>query len=526
MKQMYYLFLFVVLLNIFISPIQAQVIQPIPDLKFTKNSADTGPIIKRTDIYDCQPSAMSENQQWKIWDCGFDNTDNAGDAVIYSKFSDQGQRLTIPTAVLKKGTIPSAPDSQFACSPSVVKFDNTNIDLDGPNGNLTNPGDELYLMYYECAPVFYNKCDGSQDSTNNNTVTCNPGLSTYKETGSFTQICLAASNDGINWHKYNNSLFTAPNWLHYGNLQDPATPLIKVNPAVANNCGFSESDLTATGKYRIYLQSDKCVGNLSGNYGTGHPTAYVKNYSDHLKQIWLWYIDTKGDWGNRKIYLTKSWDGFNFETPIETNLKYVSDIRYYPNNFNGHQGIYIGLSAISNNYFVYSYDGVTWIQPNYDDAWWYGRFVLNKTDAEARDYAKQQITAFLVGGAKIGDVRPNNLCVAPGASSMLADKYGNISSLANLNIFSNEGYMGKLDGCTSANGCKCYNQAEDISRGSTWGIYKLNGSFTAGDLTPIFNLSDLRESILNYLSDQNSAFQNADLQLNALDIGRIIKHLQ
>ena len=491
--------------------VYAQVQQPIPDFTFSKTSSSINPDIKRTDIYDYQPSAMIEKDgTWTVWDCGQEAAGTGRDAIVRTKFNAQGTRISDQTVVMKANSNDiGAADSQHDCAPTVVRHAHQYVDLDGPTGNVTQAGDELYVMYYECAPNFYNKCDGSAASTNNGTVICNPNL---VNTAGFSQICAAASTEGVNWHKYNDTVFHGPEWLHYGSLTDPPTPVIKVGSEIKNNCGFSEEDLQVTGKYRIYLQSDLCAGNPSGNYGVGQPSAWTKVYPDGTKQVWLWYMATRGSWNNRKVFLAKSWDGMHFEAPEETNLKYNPEVRYYPGTFAGHTSVFIATTTFGNNYLLYSDDGITWTQPLYEDAWWWALHIRNPnmTDADARIYASQQISRFEMGMSQ------DALCTAPGSSGLLADTYGNLNSISNVTMFSNEGYMGSsLDGCTATNGCTCYSPLEDQSRGSTWGLYMVKGNLipkSTPSSTPIPTPTPFN---CNRCSSQNGCERTQFLSLTA-----------
>ena len=52
-----------------------------------------------------------------------------------------------------------------------------------------------------------------------------------------------------------------------------------------------------------------------------------------------------------------------------------------------------------------------------------------------------------------------------------------------LKFFRQKVKEGRMDGCTNAPSCVCYDQREDYSRGSTWDIYMLTGRlFLVGDL--------------------------------------------
>jgi hypothetical protein len=419
-----------------------------PDFRFNVEFRADWVFVKRDGVYDYQPSVI-DDQGWKIWDCGQESKEVGRDAIVLTRIDETGGLAFGPEVVFKSnhGDLSSA-DSLHACSPTVVKHQHPNVD----------DGGEYYFMYYECAAKFFNKCDGSENSTNNGSVNCDPN---YFD-GVFTEICLAISKDGHSWKKYNQE-------FGFGDERTPVTSIIKVSQPIRDDCGFSYQDLAKTGMYKAYLQYEGCTGDRMGNYGSGQPMAIIKDTSDG-KQVWLYYIDTKGEWNKRNIYLVKSYDGVNFGKPIKTNLTNIPSIKTYKK-----QGkeLFVGVVAIYDaNYLVYSYDGINWIFPDFDDRWHYYRFTENLSSDEAWEQAALDFEDF-----KIGMVNQTGMCITPGKPGLMGNKYGQLNSTDDLHVFSGEGKMGSA--MENDYLPDCYSEKEVENRGSTWGIYVLKGDLIA-----------------------------------------------
>ncbi len=178
--------------------------------------------------------------------------------------------------------------------------------------------------------------------------------------------------------------------------------------------------------------------NFINNYGVGHPSALVMN-GDAAKRIWLFYFDSKGDWSQRGVFLAKSRDGFHFEQPVKTNLPNDASVKYYDGPFGAWNHVFVATTVIGKgNGFLISNDGIHWIPE---------RSMIN-----------------------IGDAVSGH-CAAPGPGTLVGDPGGRIASMK-VSLLSAEGFYGKRE-----NGDKmgCYSGDEDVSRGSTWKIYLLQG---------------------------------------------------
>jgi hypothetical protein len=285
-------------------------------------------------------------------------------------------------------------------------------------------GEKHYLLYYECARRFYDRANE------------------MKPLEGFTQICLAASSDGINWQRYNDK-----NWGSSGTFGGPATPVLSVTPRVLTNCGYQLQDgkftldsstrgtdpttgqptLTCAGKYWI------------NDYGVGHPSAIAPaDVPDQM--IWLYYYNSMGNWRDHGVYLAKSQDGLHFQLGQKTNLPNDETIRYFKGSAEGLKNIFVAVLVIgASNYLYYSQDGINF-SPEY--------------------------------GIDLGVVAPGH-CGAPGTPGIVAGAGGNLTSL-DINVISAEGYLGTAD-----NGVQlgCYSSDEDhAGRGSTWQMYLMRGS--------------------------------------------------
>ncbi|KKT76664.1 MAG: hypothetical protein UW72_C0003G0013 [Parcubacteria group bacterium GW2011_GWF2_44_7] len=408
------IFFLILLFSLFVWVKNSQAV----DINFTKNFGSSWAFIDKPNNYDYEPSAMVDNDgTWKVWTCGGEIINGeGGDSVYLNAFDTAGQYIPSLNniSVLRHSTRDTDEDGMHACNPSVIKASYPSIE----NGR------EMYKMYYECAEKAYNNQTGLHQ-------------------GGFLEICHAVSDDGVNWRKFNADYWQL--YGTYGNSDTPPTPVIKISDSLKQNCNWSFHD----GKYWID-SSNPSMGKYcsDGIYGVGHPYAIYMN-TPSGRQVWLYYYDSGASPGSEAMYLAKSWDGFNFYPPEKTNLYFPPHIKYLEIPIGNNPGVFIGLYANGlgavgpANYFAYSFDGLNWIFPN---------------DA-----------AHAIGMAM------SNLCVAPGASDIVTDKYGIFYSPI-VNIFSNEGLMGMWDGVKP--GDSCYSPQEDYGRGSTWAIHLIQGQFS------------------------------------------------
>lgn len=411
-------------------------------------SKNTQALIDRSNAYDYSPTAISDNQNnWQVWFCGYDNFDGyGGDSLYYTALNSQKQTIQAIVPVIRHTNRDLSEDGLHACAPSVVK----------QSTPLIENGKEYFKMYYECAPRLY--------SLENGALT---GLG-------FTQICHAVSTDGLTWQKYNESLWNTQ--YRYGDINTEVTPVIKVQDKVLQNCQYQEINGK---KYASFPGNNQACSDNGLNYGVGHPSALVMNV-DGSQQIWLYYYDSRGVWADRGVYLAKSWDGFHFETPVKTNLQNPIDVKYISSSVPEIGGYFIGtLGIYTDNYYAYSADGITWTWPSTPNP-----------------------------DLKFGQALANH-CPAPAQPVFVANQSGILNS-PNVDILSSEGFWGKNDGCTSTNGCLCYNAAEDDTRGSTWGMYWLQGNIKqptslSGDLNfdQKVDILDLRFFLTKFLESLN-----------------------
>ncbi|MGH6848076.1 MAG: hypothetical protein ACREC0_11760 [Methylocella sp.] len=384
-----------------------------PTAEWSDGRAGTTPIIGMKDTYSYEPTAMVDtaDQTWKVWFCGGDASRKYGDSIFYTTIDPSKKSALKPVPVLRPQNIDAAEDGRHACSPSVIRHSNINIE----------GGKDLYLLYYECARSFYDRSrKGAFVSL-------------------FTQICLAFSEDGIKWHKYNEEL-----WGESGIFGKPdtnPTPVVTAAPKVLSNCKYAFTG----GRHTIDMSNQECsLKNFINNYGAGHPSALTMG-TDSSKQIWLYYSDSKGDWWQHGTYLAKSWDGFHFDTPVKTNIVNGASVKYYHGNFGGWSQVFVATTVIDkNNGFEISEDGIHWTPA--------GSFIPIGVAVDAH-------------------------CPAPGAGTIVGDEGGNLSSLS-VNILSGEGYLGTAD---RGRILGCYNASEDRSRGSTLKMYLFQGDIVAKD---------------------------------------------
>ena len=372
--------------------------------------------VGRSGTYDYAPSVIEENGEKKVYVCGGGSSGDpyAGhDAIYLTVFNSNGVKTIDSRRVLSPLiNNDKSDDSVHACAPTVVKH----------SFPLLAGGAEKYLMYYECAPKVYKKSDKVEIDT-------------------FTQICLAYSDDGVNWQKFNEKIFSSQ--YRFANENEPPTAVRTINPLMAQTFGIEKID----GKYWTNLNTFDI-----NSYGVGHPTALVKD-----GKIWLYYYDSVGEWNNRGMYLAKSDDGFHFYPSVKIgNLRGPAEIKYVAVPILGRTGFFISFGgAFSIPYYNYSWDGITW-------AW-------NEIDSKAF------YTDFLANNYSLGPSSPGK-CLAPGTNTFVSDPFGTLHSL-DVELFINEGYWGISDACTSSNGCMCYSPQENQGRGSTWQTYMYKGKF-------------------------------------------------
>ncbi|MGH6838131.1 MAG: hypothetical protein ACREDT_04900 [Methylocella sp.] len=392
-----------------------------------------GPPKGGTPTYSYEPSAMQDTGPGlKVWFCGGADfgddpkayASNFGDSIYYAVINiSGGGYYQSPKAVLRHTNNDVDEDGRGACAPSVIRH---------ADPSMQN-GANLYLLYYECARRFYD-------------LGHNMGPA-----NGFTQTCLAVSQDGVNWERYN-----ANNWSASHTFGGPATPVLSANPQILKKCAYQLQDgnhtldTTTTSKDATTGKTSlTCAGVATASvYGVGHPSATTVPVGSS-SQVQLYYTDSSTDWKSHGVYVATSLDGIHFDSPRKTNLPNGATVKYYNGDFNGAPGAYIAAIASKHNYLFYSIDGL--------------------------QFSPLNVKGIDLGGFDLG-VAVSSHCTAPGTPGIVADQGGNISSLNSINIISGEGYLGTAD-----NGPKlgCYNQAEDkINRGSTFKLYRMEGSLS------------------------------------------------
>jgi hypothetical protein len=396
----------------------------ISGMTYRSSAKSPAPLVHLDRSYSYDPSVMQDaDPGWKIWFCGGgDRGDdptsyatNGGDSIYYADINiESGGYYRAPEVVLRHTNDDGDEDGRHACSPSVIRYSN----------ELIRGGENLYLLYYECARRFYDRANK------------------MKPFEGFTQICLAVSPDGINWQRYNEK-----NWVTSGTFGGPATPVLSVSPQVLTNCGYQfldgkfTLDSTTTGTDSETAQSAMtCAGRYWINdYGAGHPSAIAPAGAPD-QTIWLYYYDSMGNWRDHGVFRTRSQDGLHFQPGEKTNLPNDATIRYFNGSARGLSNAFIAAIAVgAHNYLYYSEDGINFSPKP---------------------------------GLDLGVVAEGH-CAAPGRPGIVADPSGNLTSL-DINIISAEGYLGTAD-----NGVRygCYSSDEDhVGRGSTWQMYLMRGS--------------------------------------------------
>src|ERR1700730_1273792 len=419
--------------GILVSFISAGVVlgEDITGMTYSSSYRSAGPLVHLEGSYSYEPSVRQDaDPGWKIWFCGgTDRGDdpanykrNYGDSIYYAVINiESGGYYLPPKVVLRHTNNDGDEEGRHACSQSVIKHSNAKI----------REGENLYLLYYECARRFYDRANE------------------MKPFEGFTQICLAVSPDGINWQRYNEQ-----SWESSGKFSGPATPVFSVNPQVLVNCGYQLRD----GKFTLdssTMGTDPTAGKPTltcagrywiNDYGVGHPSA-IALASAPDQMIWLYYYNSMGNWQDHGVYLTKSQDGLHFQLGQKTNLPNAATIRYFKGSVQGTQDIFVAALVIdAKNYVYYSEDGI------------------NFSPARGLDLS----------------VVVQGHCAVPGTPGIVADPAGNLTSL-DINIISPEGYLGKSD-----NGVQlgCHKSDEDYTgRGSTWQMYRMRGSLNLRGLS-------------------------------------------
>lgn len=185
------------------------------------------------------------------------------------------------------------------------------------------------------------------------------------------------------------------------------------------------------------------------------------------------------------MYLRTGWTGFHFTPPVPTNLK-TGYVRYLDDvEVGGQTGAYVAtMNYFNDNYFAYSSNGTDWTVP---------RLVNASHPWPPRE------------DLRLGEVR-DDLCVAPGEPVIVSDPYGHVAG-TEVEILTSEGYTGvntaprsKCSPHAVLDPNPCYSPLEDQMRGSTWGIYKMSGTFSTSQSLDRQNVSVDGQSIF-YVED-------------------------
>ncbi len=423
-----------------------------PEFTFTKTGPTTvtGPIISRAHTYDSAPSAIQEGNEIKVWYCGggaVGDPYHGHDSVYYASYNaTTGAPITQPRRVVWVTLNDAFDDGDMACAVTVVKT-------------------SQYKMWYECAPRIYRKDNNQLQS-------------------SFTQICHAASDDGINWRKFEslsptNYRFNVQSSVVQNNPVN-ASAVITLSQGIKNNL---QLERRSDGKLYANFSAGTGGSDLRANYGVGHPTAItLPPDSNGYQRIQLWYYDSQGSFNNRVVMRVESGDGFNFETPVKTNLLSPNKIKYVNVPVGGRPGFYVSTAGpFYLNVFNYSWDGINWFWGD-----------------EGKDY--NFYTSYLAKNFNLGSVTG---CVV-GSGAMVGDQYGRINSLSGIKFLSTEGGFGIND--KHKPGDKCYDADEDNDRGNSMDIYNLTGNLNfvkkIGDFdnNGVINLADFGEWKKKYLA--------------------------
>jgi len=231
------------------------------EFTFTKTGPAVGfpnPVISRPRTYDSAPSAIQEGDEIKVWYCGGGQPGdpyNGHDSVFYTSYNaTTGAIIDIPQRVVWPTLNDTDDDGDMACAVTVAKHQNPNI------ANFSGVmGAPQYKMWYECAPLTYRKNDGQFQ-------------------GCFTQICHAASDDGIHWRKWEALDPQGGSWRFNQQstivMNNPVktTAIITIPQTIKNNIGLERR--TDDKLYADFgTNPNSGCNDLALNYGVGHPAA-------------------------------------------------------------------------------------------------------------------------------------------------------------------------------------------------------------------------------------------------------------
>lgn len=228
-------------------------------------------------------------------------------------------------------------------------------------------------------------------------------------------------------------------------------------------CGYVEQD------GRFLVNQVNC-----SFYGMGHPSAVVENRG--AGAIWrLFYYNHSGSWAEHGVYVATSTDGIHFGLGKQTALTNPVEVRRMvpPARAAIDSGESVALPAFvatmtlrSNAtgpwhgkpiaYFATSDDGIRW----------------RHWPIERGGSASAALDTLAIGLANTSD------CGCPGQGSFIANGSGVIELAADLGMqmFVGNGQRGSRDGGKQLG---CFAAEEDVSRGSTWSTYLMNGAFIA-----------------------------------------------
>lgn len=464
------------------------------ELFFVRTARQVTPLVDRGGTYEYQPAAIRQpDGTLDVWYCtGTSGGGWPGDAVYHSRFDAAGNVLVPPTLAIDHTNLLGSADGQHACDVSVIRH--AHPSLSWPGGSVPATVPELYLMYYECAPHLTDR-----DPTRRATSKRNVGPA---------QVCLAASVDGVSWMKRQAGL---PN----GHEFDPAvvkpTAVVGRDPAIDARCNLSETE--DPGEWLADFPECDYDASL---YGSGHPSAISVPTADpndgDQREVWLYYWDSRGDAQQAGMYLRKSLDGVTFDPAqridlysvdggdLDTILWYAPGLpirplfgkqRWFDVRIGGRPGVFVapGPMPVGNhlqNHFAYSFDGIRWVTATQT---WPARPDLR------------------LGSARSDDQDPDaDGCVAPGDPGIVADAYGWVKSLTDVEILSGEGGLGFTDGCSGPGDvdpphCQtCYDPQENVSRGSTWSLYQVRGDFghiapAGSDACTLYDETNVRQEV-------------------------------
>ncbi len=226
---------------------------------------------------------------------------------LYTTVNGRSRRLILP-----RTNWLIADDAQNAAAPSVIQHPNP-----APYGMPT------FVMYYECAKKLFDRD--------------NPQV----RLESYTQICLAGSNDLVNWYKYNSMV---------GFSNATPTAIITFSDTRKAECG----EAVSVDRWVWSLSDPRCGEATRGfdeNYGVGHPSAISYPNSALID---LYYIDSMAASPHQMFFRARSWNGIHFFDKQMTNLSGAYTVRYHQPS-----GTYIATANCGGrNCFYLSSDGL------------------------------------------------------------------------------------------------------------------------------------------------------------------------